>query len=211
MNSAISLKRLLTQSGIVVEADCMRRLLLYLALLQKWNSKVNLTASLKWPALGLLFAEGVWASRFYPAWAVEHLDIGSGAGFPALLLKTLVPQIRLQMVESRAKRAAFLETVIQELGLSGAQVFNCRLQEHLQSHQKKWDCISWKGLKLGRLDLIGLQSRAHGKTEFWIFHGKEAAVKDPRILDQEFQLLRRESFPRRREWALSIYRIRSKG
>jgi 16S rRNA (guanine527-N7)-methyltransferase len=182
----------------------------YLALLKKWNARINLTAATEWRAIEVLFREGIWASKIYPAEPVSHLDIGSGAGFPAIILKILNPNTRLEMVESRAKKSAFVETVIYALGLDETFIHAMRLDSFLQNVEgnKFWDCISWKGIKLSGSDLINLKKHAHPETQFWMFHGKEQAAENKEVIERHFELLRSEKFPFKKEWVLSIYRIR---
>ncbi|AFM13565.1 Ribosomal RNA small subunit methyltransferase G [Turneriella parva DSM 21527] len=55
------------------------------------------------------------------------LDIGSGAGFPGLVLKILSPETEVILGEVRPKRTRFLQQVIDELGLTGVQVFAHRI------------------------------------------------------------------------------------
>ncbi len=206
-DSAIRLRHLLRDSGINPESDIARRMIRYLTLLEKWNPRINLTASIEWSGIGPLFQEAVWASGFYPDTAKSHLDIGSGAGFPAIPLRLLLPQIKLEMVESRLKRSVFLETVSSSLGLEGTRIHNMRLDEYLRScrHDKTWDCISWKGLKLGNADLEALRKHKNAQTQFWMFHGSEPAVEGKEFFEGQFELIRREKFPGGRTWFLSIY------
>ncbi len=56
------------------------------------------------------------------------LDIGSGAGIPALPIKIVHPDVEMILVEPRAKRYAFLGLVIRELGLEGIAVHRCRIE-----------------------------------------------------------------------------------
>ncbi len=207
MESADGLKRLLRESGIELESKKAQQLLRYLALLGKWNSRINLTATTEWQGLEPLFREGIWASGMYPAEAVFHLDIGSGAGFPAILLRVLVPSIRLEMVDSRTKKSAFLETAVEALGMKGVRVHSERLDAFLRAsgRSKVWDCISWKGVKVSAKDLSQLRSHTHTRTQIWIFHGKELAAEEPEAVEQSFQLFRRERLPDKRESNLSIY------
>ena len=125
--TGISLKKLLQDWRIPLDSHPAERMLQYLRLLEKWNSRVNLTASSDWDSIGFLFEEAIWASKFYGKSFARHLDIGSGAGFPAIVLKILNPSIALEMVESREKRAIFLETVLAELGLKDSKVSNSRI------------------------------------------------------------------------------------
>jgi 16S rRNA (guanine527-N7)-methyltransferase len=56
-------------------------------------------------------------------------DLGSGAGLPGIVVAVAEPWVRVLLVESRAKRAAFLEFAVQELGLSNAEVVVRRAEE----------------------------------------------------------------------------------
>ena len=207
MESVDGLRQLLAEMRIAKDSKNGRQLFKYLDLLEKWNARVNLTASTEWSSLKRLFYEGIWASRIYPPEAASHLDIGTGAGFPAIILRILAPHIHLDMVESRGKKSAFLETVIHALDMKGAIVHAERLDSLLRRCEgtKTWDCISWKGVKLDSGDLLELRRYAHPHTQFWMFHGREPAVEEPEILEKNFTLLRQEKFPVNNDWALSMY------
>jgi 16S rRNA (guanine527-N7)-methyltransferase len=202
-----ALRTLMHEFGIAADTGIARQLQNYLALLIKWNARINLTSSMDWDVMGPLFHEGLWASKLYPENAAQHLDIGSGGGFPAILLKILKPGMDLDLVESRAKKGVFLETAATALHLSGVRVHALRLQTFLQQCDpaQSWDCISWKALKLGGTDMRMLLEHAGSSTQFWMFHGSEPAVEDPAIMDTLFRLLRTERFSGRKFWGLSIY------
>jgi 16S rRNA (guanine(527)-N(7))-methyltransferase RsmG len=201
------LQSLIREFGISANSQRSHQLLQYLALLEKWNVRINLTATTEWRAVEPLFREGIWASKIYPAEAVSHLDIGTGAGFPAIIIKILNPKIQLEMVESRAKKCSFLETAAYALGLDETSVHTMRLNTFLKSREQKtfWDCISWKGIKLDSSDLLSLKKHAHSGTQFWMFHGKEKAAENWEVLERHFTILRSEKFPSMNEWNLSIY------
>ena len=57
------------------------------------------------------------------------IDVGTGAGFPGLPLKILYPQIKLTLVESIGKKAAFCEHITEILGLKEVQVIRARVEE----------------------------------------------------------------------------------
>lgn len=207
MESVDGLKQLLNETGLTPESDSARKLLKYLELLQKWNTRINLTASTEWRSLKPLFLEGIMASRKYPPEAKFHLDIGSGAGFPAIILRILIPRIQLELVESRVKKGVFLETVIHALGLENCCVHTERLDTLLirSDSEKVWDCITWKGLKLKTRELLDLLQHADARTQFWMFHGGELAVEEPEAVGKHFRLLGQEKFAGGKDWALSIY------
>lgn len=56
------------------------------------------------------------------------LDVGSGAGFPAIVIKILLPGLKLQLVESNSKKVSFIKQVIRLLKLSDVEVINERLE-----------------------------------------------------------------------------------
>jgi 16S rRNA (guanine(527)-N(7))-methyltransferase RsmG len=210
MDSAGALKLILMESAIAPESVAAQRLTAYLALLEKWNERINLTSSTDWEVIGPMFREGIWASKLYPSGAGTHLDIGSGAGFPALLLKILHPHIRLELVESREKKRQFLETAAYSLGLMDVEIRHARLHDYLNQcpEDQHWDCISWKALRLEAEDLLRLHGRAREQTQFWMFHGLEPSWEETEAVRQRFQLMRKEKIPGRREWNLSIYLAR---
>jgi hypothetical protein len=115
--------------------------------------------------------------------------------------------MRLQMIESRTKRAVFLETVCQALGLTGTRVHNCTLSAFLQDQgfNRGWNCVSWKALILKRADFVSLVDKSSAGTEFWTFHGAEIPLAGVEI-EALLGLCDRESAPVARSWSLSIYR-----
>ncbi len=206
MSDGADLERLLFEYGISAGSACAQRFRVYFDLLQKWNRRINLVGSTSWRVVGPLFEESLWASRFYPKHQVRHLDIGSGAGFPALPLRMVNDNMRLELVDARSKRTAFLETAVDALGLMGTRVFNCTLDNLLgdEGASGKWDCHSWKAVRLGRRSLSLLVRRAEAGAQFWMFHGIELPVEGG-TPDPDLQLLRREDTPGKPSWHLSIF------
>ena len=201
-----ALKALLNRYGIAEETQSALRFLKYLDLLEKWNARVNLTATTDWDTLGALFEEGIWAAGSYPETSVSHLDIGSGSGFPALLMRIMRPRMRLTMVEPRGKRTAFLETACHELALTGSMVFNGRLEEFVdrRAAAERWDFVSWKALKLERREITKLLLQCDRQTQFWLFHSARLPVADDAT--ELLELQRREPFPGKPSWHLSFMR-----
>ncbi len=210
MKPAEALNLLLTESAIPLNSEAALRLTSYLRLLEKWNSRMNLTSSTEWRVIGPMIREGIWAAQFYPPEAVSHLDIGSGAGFPALLLKSLIPCMKLDLVESRERKCQFLETAGHALGLGGICVHNTTLSEYLHGcrEDRTWDCVSWKALKLSAGELTQLRTHCNARTKLWMFHGKQAATEGTGTIGRDFELLQREKVPGTQKSFLSIYRPR---
>lgn len=103
---------------------------IYLRLLEVWNRKMNLTALRDADeAIDRLLIEPALAARHVRFEATSLVDVGSGGGSPALPLKILLPHLSLWMVESKARKAAFLREAVRTLGLEGAEVLTGRFEE----------------------------------------------------------------------------------
>jgi 16S rRNA (guanine527-N7)-methyltransferase len=206
LGPADGLRELITRHGIHESSDDARRLFIFLALLEKWNASINLTASTEWSSLAMLFEEAMWAASFYPQSPVAHMDIGSGAGFPAVPMRILQPAMHLRMVESRAKRAVFLEAAVKELGLDNTEVVCRRAEDYLRSgSMPRFDIVSWKGLKLSSVAFDNLLAASSPETRLWLLHGAKVPLEDAAENLKSLRLVRREPFPGRLSWQLSIY------
>ena len=117
-------------SAVGCEAATLAKLDLLVELLRTENANQNLVsaASLKhvWVRHLADSAQLLLVPRETPGG--PWLDLGSGAGFPGLVVALLRPDIEVTLVESRAKRIAWLETAIGRLGISNAHVAGCRLE-----------------------------------------------------------------------------------
>ena len=104
------------------------RLLAYYALLERWNQKINLT-SLTDPAKAVdrLLLEPIAAAQHLPAGS-RLADLGSGGGSPAIPLALALGSAHLLMVESRARKAAFLREAARTVELT-ATVEAVRFEE----------------------------------------------------------------------------------
>jgi len=122
----------------------------YFELLSKWNRKINLTAlsldPLSDEALDRLFVEPIRAVQTISDADIEWLDLGSGGGSPAIPIKIVRPHMRLTMVESRGRKAAFLTEVIRELRLSEAKVENIRFED-LHTSAESVDLITVRAVR----------------------------------------------------------------
>lgn len=122
----------------------------YFELLLKWNRKINLTAlsldPLSEEALQRLFVEPLQAVSTIRDADIEWYDLGSGGGSPAIPIKVVRPRMRLTMVESRGRKAAFLNEVIRELGLADARVENVRFED-LQTQPETVDLITVRAVR----------------------------------------------------------------
>ncbi len=104
----------------------------YFRLLARWNSTINLTAlPLDSPTdqtFDRLLIEPLVAARFIEISAEHWIDLGSGGGSPAIPIKIVRPHLQLTMVESKARKAAFLQEAIRVLAMKDASVENVRFE-----------------------------------------------------------------------------------
>ena len=117
--------------GIALPSEVLTQFQVYLQELQTWNAKVNLT--------GLTSPRDIIIKHFLDSLAVlpyiedapSLADLGSGAGFPGLVLKLARPELTLTLVESRGKKAAFLEYLVALWRLPGAEIVQTHLTPRL--------------------------------------------------------------------------------
>lgn len=117
--------------------EILQQLWRYFSELQKWNVRMNLVA--KGPALDLLenhFLDCLTllplVNKYMEQGSSRLLDIGSGAGFPGLVVKIAHPDLPVTLVEPRQKRTAFLRHIARTLGLEQLTI--------LEAHIAKEDC-----------------------------------------------------------------------
>jgi 16S rRNA (guanine527-N7)-methyltransferase len=130
--------------GIDFSVEQVNSLFIYMAELKKWNRKINLTAIrderdmiIKHVLDSLSYIKG-----FDPSERMRLLDMGSGAGFPALPIAVAMPGISVTLVESVKKKTSFLRHIIRTLELTGAEVIDKRTEELHVSSQASYDVVT---------------------------------------------------------------------
>ncbi len=106
--------------GVEPDQVALERLDRYAQLLVEWNQRMNLT--------GITDPEGIVTRHFAdsasffaavtPKEGAKVIDVGSGAGFPGMVLKILRPDLSLTLLDATNKRIGFLSAVADELGLT---------------------------------------------------------------------------------------------
>ena len=126
----------------------------YFNLLVDYNNKVNLTAITEKNEVYIKhFLDSVVAHKEIEQNAMI-CDIGTGAGFPAIPLKIVRPDIKLLLVDSLEKRTKFLELLISELQLENVEIVHCRAEDigRSEKYREKYDvCVSRGVAKLNTL------------------------------------------------------------
>lgn len=135
----------LKENNIPYDDLALSRLERYADMLVEWNEKINLTA--------ITDPEGIVIKHFLDcALVLKHVDIpknakvidvGTGAGFPGMVIKILRPDIELTLLDGLNKRLIFLNEVLKELDLT-AETVHFRAEEagRKPEHREKYDVVT---------------------------------------------------------------------
>lgn len=130
----------LEKLSIKLNQDQLDKLNKYYELLIEYNKVMNLT--------GITEKKDVYLKHFYDSLAITKVislnnqslcDIGTGAGFPGLVLKIVFPNLKITLVDSLQKRVNFLNVVIKELGLKDIEAVHDRIEEYALKHRSSFD------------------------------------------------------------------------
>lgn len=108
----------------------------------EWNQKFNLTAIRDEESIRLKhFLDSCSCSLAWNSPPQRLVDVGTGAGFPGLVLKILYPQMQLTLVESVGKKVTFCKHVAERLQMENVQVIHARAEDvgQLADHREKYD------------------------------------------------------------------------
>ena len=128
------------QLELDISEEKLDKLLKYSELLKEWNEKINLTA--------ICDDEGIAIKHFLDSATAlltdkvkgKVIDVGTGAGFPGLVLKILKPEIELTLLDSLAKRLTFLDTVSKEVS-APCQLVHSRAEDGGRTHRAQFDTV----------------------------------------------------------------------
>lgn len=133
---------------LALSEEVIDKLLLYLQELTKWNRKINLIG--KAPEKEIIekhFLDSLLLlSHLDNAEDLHLLDVGSGAGFPGLVLKTACPALQLTLVEPRQKRVSFLRHIIRTLQLDTVDIIDARLEPAEKQQENTFPIITSRAL-----------------------------------------------------------------
>ena len=124
--------------------DQLNTLTIYKNLLQEYNQKFNLTA--------IISDEDIYLKHFYDSLTLTKsfnlnnnlklLDLGTGAGFPGLVLKIFFPNLEITLLDSNNKKITFLNTVITKLNLKNITTINSRIELLPNTYKESFDIIT---------------------------------------------------------------------
>ena len=135
----------LQQLHLSLNTQQQEQLLRYRQELLDWNTRVNLTA-IKDPEEVLIkhFLDSLSLLSVYDSPEAKLLDIGSGAGFPGLVLKIARPQWHITSLEATGKKVTFQKHIIDLLHLDGIHTIHGRAEEiaHNVAYRASFDAVT---------------------------------------------------------------------
>lgn len=173
------------RANLDIQPEPLSNHALYLALLNAWNARMNLTALHdRDEAVDRLILEPVSAARFLTE-ARSLLDLGSGGGSPAIPLKIQLPQASLAMVESKIRKGAFLREAGRRLALEGVRVESRRFEELLTdvSAHESSDVVTIRAVRIQASTLLAAQAflRPGGRVALFRGPGEDAPPAVPTL------------------------------
>lgn len=133
----------LKKININITAEQLNNLDIYYNLLIEENKKYNLTS--------ITDIDQVYLKHFYDSLTItkiinlsnqELCDIGTGAGFPGIVLKIMFPNLKLTLVESNTKKCKFLSLVVNKLNLKNVNIINERAEIYSKNVREKYDIVT---------------------------------------------------------------------
>ena len=114
----------------------------YANFLIEYNEKVNLTAITNY--------EDIIEKHFYDSLLLTThkdikgtlVDVGTGAGFPGVVLKIVCPDLKVLLIEPINKRCVFLNSLIEKLELKNIEVINARGEDYSLKHREEYDYVT---------------------------------------------------------------------
>ncbi|WP_457606901.1 16S rRNA (guanine(527)-N(7))-methyltransferase RsmG [Nitratifractor sp.] len=180
-----ALRERLGSVGVEADKELIGKLGRFAELLWEWNATHNLTGDDRLEAIVENFVDSLVPTTFVEE-PVSLLDVGTGAGFPGLILAAAWPEVPVTLCEPRNKRAAFLRLAALELGLGNVVVERKRVEE----------------LKTGPYDLIS--SRAVSDTALLLKLTEKVRNERSRLLLYKGSRLDDEMEALPEEWEVRI-------
>ena len=142
MNKETFIKEL-KKINIKLTAEQLNQLEKYYEILVIENEKYNLTAITR--------KEDVYLKHFYDSLTLTKIidlnnqslcDIGTGAGFPGIVLKIVYPTLKVTLLDATEKKCKFLQKIINSLNLKDIEVINERAEIFSKVNREKYDIVT---------------------------------------------------------------------
>ncbi|MCK9217976.1 MAG: 16S rRNA (guanine(527)-N(7))-methyltransferase RsmG [Firmicutes bacterium] len=143
MEERIFLENGFKELNIRINKKSIDELLLFKDMLLEWNKKINLTSITDNQEIFIkhFLDSATCMATGYIRDGFEVVDIGTGAGFPGLVLKILNNKINITLLDSLKKRTNYLENLVTNLGLKNVEIIHGRAEEYgnKEGYREKYD------------------------------------------------------------------------
>jgi|ERR1022692_4043346 16S rRNA (guanine527-N7)-methyltransferase len=156
--------------GVVLDTHLYKNIVIYTSVLTQWNQKISLTTITE-PSeiVKFHFGESLFAVSAANIQDGRLADVGSGAGFPGLALAMANPRLEVTLIDSNAKKAAFLSEATRKMGLKNVKVTRSRMEE-LSPGPSAFDFVTSRAF--GQFDELLAWSKSflsdRGKLVLWL-------------------------------------------
>ena len=145
-----SLSAFAFENSIEISAKQFEQLAKYKELIKEWNTKINLT-SIK-DDIGIEikhFVDSFTCLLFDEVRKAQTIiDVGTGAGFPGVLLKIMLSNCKITLLDSVGKKLTFVKHVVDQLELENVEIVNARVEDFARnkSRRNNYDCAVIRGV-----------------------------------------------------------------
>ena len=135
------------------------------------NCQINLTAIKERDEFYLKhYYDSIYYFQKYGAPSGRLADIGSGGGFPGIVLGIFYPDVEITLIESITKKCKFLEQAASELELKNIKVKNIRVEN---IKDEKYDIITARGVATVKEILNNTKNICHNNTKWILYKGEK--------------------------------------
>ena len=126
---------------IMLSEEQLQKFYKYMKLLLEWNEKINLTAIIEPKEIILKHFIDSLSIIKYIKNKNSLVDVGTGAGFPGIPIKIVLPEIKVILIDSLNKRITFLNEVISQLDLKYIEAVHSRVEDFARNkeYREKFD------------------------------------------------------------------------
>lgn len=130
--------------GLKLNDDMLNKLNIYKDYLIEYNKHTNLTR--------ITNVDDIYLKHFYDSLTIlksidldkynNLIDVGSGAGFPGMVIAICFPKLKVVLLDSSNKRVDFLNSLINKLGLNNVKTVCARAEEYAKSNLDTYDIVT---------------------------------------------------------------------
>ena len=174
------IKNDLEKESIELDEDTIKKLERFSALLHEWNSVHNLTGAKTIQAIYRNILDSLYPLTFIQK-PKSLLDVGTGAGFPGLVLAIALPEAEVVLAEPLKKRIAFLKYAAMDLGLENVQVEGKHVEAVAHS---PFDLITSRAVTNTKL-LLELTEKVSDRHTAYLFYKGERVFDEIEALQHQ--------------------------